>query len=98
MALSFTITQDTSDLLFSVTEQPFELSFTIQEGVGPAGEDGANGVTISITPPVDPVDGQHWYDPEDAVMSFWTGSEWVTEEVAITSGETSAFANALIFA
>ena len=89
MARSFTITQEGEARYFS-----------INTGVGPRGDDGtsgASGTIVSITPPSNPEEGQFWYDPEDAVMSFWTGNEWVTEEVAITSGEANAFAKALIF-
>ena len=83
----------------TITTGSVTKSFTLTSGGrGPAGADGAHGTTVSITPPSNPTAGQFWYDPEDAIMSFWTGSEWVTEDVVITSGEASAFANALIFA
>ena len=98
MAGSFTISQQDASRTFTITQDGVEKTFVASTGVGPTGSDGSSGTTVSITPPSDPEAGQFWYDPEDAVMSFWTGSEWVTEEVAITSGEASAFANALIFA
>lgn len=67
-----------------------------QGDVGLTGQTGAEPI-ISVTAPPSPAVGQFWYDPEDAVMSFWTGNEWVTEDVALLSGEVNAFTQALIF-
>lgn len=98
-SITASLTTNTEEITFNFVDNTEEITVSLNElARGANGAPGASGTTVSITPPTDPEVGQFWYDPEDAVMSFWTGSEWVTEEVAITSGETSAFANALIFA
>ena len=89
--MNYTVTIVADPIGLSVDGAPITL--TVGSGAGETGTE----VIISDTPPLLPRNGQPWYDPEDSVMSFWTGTEWITWNVAITSGESSAFAHALIF-
>lgn len=47
----------------------------------------AAGVTVSVSPPVGPTDGQQWYDPSDGVLSCWAADSgaWV-----VVSGPSGA--------
>jgi hypothetical protein len=52
---------------------------------GEPGESGAAGVIIDSVPPLDPEDGQLWFDTTDNELFMWDGENWI-EPVCSTPG------------